>query len=379
MRILTVSHYFESNGAGLEIVAAKIRDKLRRQGISIRWIAARTKNSVTNSFPSDKDCVAIPMWDGIRQWTDLAWPLPSPLSLREFWREVRKADLVHLHEPFYPACQIAYWLAKICRKPVVITQHIADMPTAGRFRKAAVDLANALLTRPAHRGARRVVYYSDRSRRYFRLSSGDKDVLIHNGCDSEIFQCPEPAAARDARERLTWPNDRPVALFVGRFIEKKGLRILRGVAAGNPGICFAFIGIGPINPALWNLPNVRVVPPVPFSELPEFYRAADILLLPSVGEGFPMVVQQAMCSGLPCLVSTDVADGCPVFLDDYVLAGPAGTDTERALVSYLAHPMTWDARKDMARRAKELWDWDRCAREYDAVFNQVLSNANKID
>lgn len=376
MKILTVSHYFESNGAGVEIIAAKIREELRKRGITVRWIAAQAKNCVTNSFPSDGDCVAIPMWDGIRKWTDLAWPLPSPLSLRKFWREVRQTDVVHLHEPFYPACQIVYWLAKILRKPVVITQHIADMPTDGKLRKAAVALANALLTRPAHRGAKRVVYYSDRTQRFFHISIGNRGTLIHNGCDSAIFRCLERTAVQEAREQLSLPGDQSIALFVGRFIEKKGLRILQNVAVGHPEICFVFVGLGPLDPVFWKLLNVRVFPPLSHAELSLFYRAADILLLPAVGEGFPLVVQEAMCSGVPCLLSVDVADGCPAFLDDYVLAGSAGIDTERTLLNYLNHPMSWDSRKDMACRAQELWSWDRCTQEYASVFKEVLSHAN---
>jgi len=375
VRILTVSHYFNSNGSGVEIIAAKIRGMLQEQGISVRWIAAQAKNSVTDSYPSDKDCVGIPMWDGIREKTDLAWPIPSPMALPTFYQEVRAADLVHLHEPFYPACQLAYWFAKLLGKPVIITQHIADMP-AGRLRSVAVSLANEFLTRPVHCGAKKIVYYSDRTRQYFGLVADKKDVLILNGCDTEVFRCPEPEESKAIRLNLALPLDRPVALFVGRFIKKKGLTLLRGIASRNPGIQFVFVGRGPLNPALWQLPNVRVVPSLNHTDLAYYYQSADLLLLPSVGEGFPLVVQEAMCSGLPCVVSTDVAVGCPEIIDKYILAGPAGVGAEQAILRYLDNPMTWEDRRNLAAQAREMWSWYRCAEEYEALFMEVVARAN---
>jgi len=376
LKILTVSHYFESNGAGVEIIASKIRQRLRIHGMSVRWIAARSKNRVTYSEPSDGDCVALRMWDGIRVVTDLAWPLPSPFSLGVFWREVRRADVVHLHEPFYPACQIVYWFARVLKKPIVITQHIADMPVAGRLRKQAVALANTVFTRPAHYGAAKVVFYSTRSMQFFRSSVVGKNHLIHNGCDSDVFRCADVEEVVSLRQRLGLVTKRPVVLFVGRFIEKKGLRILRQVAEKTPDADFVFVGLGPLDPGTWGLSNVRVIPPCGHEALAEYYRASDVLALPAVGEGFPLVVQEAMCSGLPCLVSNDVAEACPELIDAFLLAGPAGVYTHAALKTYLSHPRDWNSRREIARRATDLWSWERCGTEYLNVFHSLQSDEN---
>jgi glycosyltransferase involved in cell wall biosynthesis len=99
-------------------------------------------------------------------------------------------------------------------------------------------------------------------------------------------------------------------------------------------------------------------------------------LLPSVGEGFPLVVQEAMCSGLPCVVSTDVAVGCPEIIDKYILAGPAGVGAEQAILRYLDNPMTWEDRRNLAAQAREMWSWYRCAEEYEALFMEVVARAN---
>jgi len=247
---------------------------------------------------------------------------------------------------------------------------------AGRLRSVAVSLANEFLTRPVHCGAKKIVYYSDRTRQYFGQVADKKDVMILNGCDTEVFRCPEPEESKAIRLNLALPLDRPVALFVGRFIKKKGLALLRGIASRNPGIQFVFVGRGPLNPELWRLTNVRVRQPMSHSELAHYYQSADLLLLPSVGEGFPLVVQEAMCSGLPCVVSTDVAAGCQALFERYIPAGPAGVDTERAILRYLDNPMTWEERNNLAKQACEMWSWERCAGEYAALFKGVTPHAH---
>lgn len=378
MNVLTVSHYFESNGAGVEIIASKIRRQLQAHGMTVRWLAARSKNKVTFSEPSDSGCVGVRMWDGIRVATDLAWPIPSPFAIGVFWREVRRADVVHLHEPFYPACQIAFWLARVLKKPIVITQHIADMPVAGRLRKQAVALANAVFTRPAHRSAAKVIFYSTRSMAFFTPSAGCKSLLIHNGCDTSVFSCANQTEVTPLRQRLGLALDKPVVLFVGRFIEKKGLRILRDVASKIAHAQFIFIGLGPLDPKTWGLPNVSVISPCGHEILSEYYRASDVLVLPAVGEGFPLVVQEAMCSGLPCLVSNDVAEACPALADEFLLSGPGGLNTEAVLREYLSQPNDWNRRSQTACHASELWSWDRCGAEYLNVFRSVYNNENRI-
>jgi alpha-maltose-1-phosphate synthase len=100
-------------------------------------------------------------------------------------------------------------------------------------------------------------------------------------------------------------------IFVGRFVEKKGLAILRAVAARRPDLHFLLIGRGPISPENWGLPNVLVMGTQPQQTIAELYRAADLLLLPSVGEGFPLVVQEAMACGLPVICGSDIAQADP--------------------------------------------------------------------
>jgi alpha-maltose-1-phosphate synthase len=372
MRVLAVTHYFATNGYGIEMIAARINERLRARGYQVRWLASTAQNRVTRSFPSGEDEVGIPSWDGIRQATDLAFPLFAPWRLARIAREVRKADVVHLHEAFYPLNQAVLWIALVLRRPVVITQHIADMPIAGVLRGNAVRLANLVMTRPAFACADRIVYYSRRTQAHFAHLSRDKGVFIANGCDTDLFHPVAREEAAALRRELALPPDGVLALFVGRFIEKKGLPLLRELAAAQPSVHFVFVGSGPLDPRAWNLPNVVVHSAVPQPSLPRFYQASDMLLLPSVGEGLPLVVQEATCCGVPVLISREILDACPELAPFAYDAGEGGGRLSATFAAFLARPEPRDCARERAAFARSLWSWERCGDAYAEIFRSLV-------
>jgi glycosyltransferase involved in cell wall biosynthesis len=118
--------------------------------------------------------------------------------------------------------------------------------------------------------------------------------------------------------RASWgvTPDSVVALFVGKFVEKKRPSdLLQALGAGkNPRTMAVFVGSGELEQSLREEANALGVK-VHFagfknqSELPGLYASADVLVLPSnAGETWGLVVNEAMACGLPAIVSDAV--GC---------------------------------------------------------------------
>ena len=83
-------------------------------------------------------------------------------------------------------------------------------------------------------------------------------TVIPNGLDPEIFHVLTSAKRDAKREALDIPVGGTVLWFVGRFVEKKGLAILKELAHDFADCVWIFAGEGPIVPAAWALANVRV-------------------------------------------------------------------------------------------------------------------------
>jgi glycosyltransferase involved in cell wall biosynthesis len=68
---------------------------------------------------------------------------------------------------------------------------------------------------------------------------------------------------------------------------------VRRMARQRPDIQWAFAGWGHLDPQVWGLPNVVVFRDLSGADLVPLYQASDVFVLPSKGEGFPLVIQEA--------------------------------------------------------------------------------------
>ncbi len=99
-------------------------------------------------------------------------------------------------------------------------------------------------------------------------------------------------------------------LFVGRLIKEKNLHLLISVFNKYPDLNLTIIGDGPLRASLEAVAkeNIRFLGSVNNKELPQYYQAADVFVLPSQSETWGLVVEEALNNGTPVIVSSAV--GC---------------------------------------------------------------------
>lgn len=122
------------------------------------------------------------------------------------------------------------------------------------------------------------------------------------------------------RNELSIEN-RFTVLFVGRLLEKKGVKILAEVARLLPEINFLFIGVGPkeefLRQKTKKLTNVKFLGGVQNDHLNKYYNSADVFCIPSqYEEGYGRVVMEAVACGIPVVGSNK--GGIPEALDKSV-------------------------------------------------------------
>lgn len=299
------------------------------------------------------------------------------LSLRAVLRE--RWDLVHCWEEPYVLAggQVAWWCPP--RIPLVFftAQNIAKRyppPFSAIERMCAARSAGWL---PCGEAVAQT--------QLGRCWSAKPYRVIPLGVDVELFR-PDPEAGRAARARLGWKDEGPpVAGFLGRFIEDKGLGVAMRVLETTTSPWRAlFVGGGPREPALrqWAARHgdrVRIVGGVPHDRVPDHLNAMDVLLAPSQTtarwrEQFGRMLIEAFACGVP-VIASDSGEIPYVVADAGVIVGERDEPGwRRALADLLESPAR---RAEFAARgrdrARALYSWPVVARRHLEFFAELLA------
>ncbi len=377
--LVLVTHYFSTHCGGVESVAENLACHISMEhGWKVIWMASDT-GPLPDSLPGRVRLVPARSWNVVERRLGIPWPIWSPSALRKLWKVVGAADVVHLHDALYFGNLFAWLFARLRGVPVIVTQHIGSVPFKSVLLRGLHALANHTLGRLVLSNADRVVFVSPAVRREFERFCRFRNapVYVPNGVDLKVFN-PVGPVADDLAITQARNAGRRAFLFVGRFVEKKGLNILRDLAAALPDDLWLFAGQGPLDPSAWGLPNVLVVRGSSGADLARYYRAADLLVLPSVGEGFPLVVQEAMACGTPALVGEETAQGCPAARPLLFVEGVGDDAAARwaeTVVRIAADPHGLRKRRaEVAGFARANWSWEAAAAEYAGIIDGLLQS-----
>jgi glycosyltransferase involved in cell wall biosynthesis len=379
VKVLMVTHYFGGHGGGIELVAERLIQELAPSGpFLFTWAASNcdVPPVITGMQP-----LALNSCNLLERLFGLPWPLWGIKSIFALRKAVKSADVLWLQDTLFLGNILAFRMARKRRIPIMITQHLAPIPYRNRLMRGLMKLADKLFTTRMLRKADEVIFISDRvAEDYYRRVSFTRAIkVVPNGVDIRTFHPPIPENRRFLRAQFALKKDQPVFLFVGRFVEKKGLEVLRRLAMKLPSCRFWLAGDGPINPDYWLLPNVHVFRGKKGQSLAELYQTADLFLLPSYGEGFPLVIQEAMASGLPVLCGAETAQGCRPAIPFLYVADLWPEDPERTAIAWFDKIKTLPVRVPLekmqdksAEFAQNSWDWTPIAH----VYADILLNLN---
>ena len=293
--------------------------------------------------------------------------LPSKL-------ETLRPDIVHGESHLFLPTVQAVMKAKKLGLPCVVTVHgvLAD-------RGFAINLAQNLylstLGSKIFKSARKVICLTRRNANDIANFGCpmEKIVIIPNAVDTNLFS-PESK-----------PNENLV-VWVGRFVPEKGLDYLieaaKLVAGSFRDVEFLLIGYGPQENRIMKLAhqcgllgrNVRFTGKLTRFEIATILKKAAAFVFPSLSEGMPVALMEAMSSGVP-IVGSNIPGVNDLVVDGVngLLVPPRDSSSlAMAITSLMEDPKR---RKRMSASARTSiihdYSWSSVLQKIDAVYNEI--------
>ncbi|MFO1292830.1 MAG: glycosyltransferase family 4 protein [Rubrivivax sp.] len=380
LRILMYAAFFAPEYSGAAIQALTLAGELRRRGHHVEF--------VTNRWPGLADSAVV---DGFavrrlepgrlrkhrefRLWLNLA---------RYAWTRRKDFDILHSHGAYYTHSFIGP-LARALGLGSLVKASLADddlhglaQPLVGRIHRAMLRRIGACV------GISRDLVEEFRR-------GGMRPERIHylpNGVDTARFARVPDAAKTALRAQLGLPPAQPLALYVGVLDKRKNICWLaeQWVAHDAFGTGAMLVAVGPQSRddpdgALRNrLAALARAHPARFvlhdfhDDLRPYYRCADLLVLPSVNEGLPNVMLEAMACSLPCVAAR--ASGSRELVMEGVngyIYTPDDADALALAVQRCLSP----AGAGMGERAREMVERQysilRVADRYETIYARLLA------
>lgn len=301
-------------------------------------------------------------------------------------------DLVHSH--YWLSGQVGWLAADRWRVALVHTMH-----TMARVKNLHLAEGDTPEPRGREIGEAQVVEAADR---LIANTDEEKHELIElyaalpqsvsvvpPGVDLRTFT---PGDRREARAALGLPLDDDVLLFVGRIqplkapdvLVRVAAELVRRDAARRSRLTVAVLG-GPsgsglarphdledLASALGIADRVRFVKPVARPVLAQWYRAADLVVVPSHSESFGLVAIEAQACGTP-VVAADVG-GLPTAVGDagVLVAGHAVPDWTDAVQGLLDDPAQRETLSRKAIHHSAQFGWEATTDRLVAVYRQAI-------
>lgn len=332
-RVCVVSALYHPDLGGLGRQAQLLSERLRREGVDLFVISRKMDLPEGSAFSPGVEVVRVPALFGGRQILEeislknIAISLSfSAGCLVVLFARRGRYDVVHFHGASIPLF-VALPFLKLMGKKVVAKVAAANLGTeagslSGRYGPIGNLLARML------RGVDAFVAISDEIREGL-LRDGVSPERIHrisNFVDPHMFHPPEPGE-KDRLKKTLGYGGAILVVSAGRLVPRKGVEyLLEAWKRITPEFATArllILGDGPLRESLQAMAaRYAIGASVQFAgsvgNMSSYLRAADVFVLPSLQEGLPNSLLEAMASGLP-IVATRIGG-----VVDVMIHGNAG-------------------------------------------------------
>src|SRR5579883_15184 len=279
-------------------------------------------------------------------------------------------DLVDAHY-FYPDGVAAALLARVLRKPLVITARGSDVNIIANYR-----IPRRMIRWAACQAAGIVTVSAALKERLVALGvAKDRISVLRNGVDLTLF-------SPSSRPRSTEQSLTKLLLSVGNLVELKGHDLVIKALAEVPGARLAVVGSGPEQGRLASLARemglsdrVSFLGQLRQEELAGVYARADLLVLASRSEGWPNVLLEAMACGTP-VVASEVG-GVAEIVNDGAAGLSVRDRTPTAFAAAIRRMLDAPPPRGKTRAYAERFGWDATVAAQLRLYEEAIGRCRR--
>jgi glycosyltransferase involved in cell wall biosynthesis len=212
--------------------------------------------------------------------------------------------------------------------------------------------------------------------------------LKYNREESAVSCIPNGVEGRFFIPREYPAKIAPRLLTVGSWLDRKGVYYLRDamriLVHRYPELRLTVAGCSVTEQTIREFfgpelqSHVDVIPHIPSEEMPAIYAASDVLVFPSLVEGLPLALLEAMATGMP-VVTTETCGMVDVVQDQVtgLLVLPADAQAIAEAVMQFTDSLDLRCRLGhAARTSMKNYTWDRMAARVEKIFARAVKNGS---
>lgn len=357
--IYQVSAYFPPHIGGVEQVVKSLSEKLISNN---RKVVVLTTDSIEGRKFEKQQHVRF-----LKSFEFAHTPF-APTLLGHLLR-IKKQDVVHLHvaQAYFPELT---WLASKIKGFSYVAHFHLDVQASSKLGFVFNFYKRALLG-PVLRSAKRVVVFSNLQRdlvvNTYKVDQR-KIVVIPNGIGEDFFL---------PRTKVNLSKRVPRVLYVGRLVsaQKRVERLIEAVPYLKNRAEIDLVGDGEDRRELerlaknLKLTNVRFHGAKGKQDLINFYKNADVFVLPSDQEGMPLVLLEAMAAGLP-IIGSNVIGIKELIKDSGLLVEPAPRHFASAIDRLISDPELAKALSNKSFSKAREYSWDNLVSKFEYLYRR---------
>ncbi len=379
MKIVVVTPYFIPHRGGIGTIVHEIGKRHVQLGHEVTVICPDYGDEYLENLDGMK-IVRVPGSD-ILSKIGINFPLASISMRRWLTQYISNADIVHIHGFLFLPSVYAKSIANKYNKPIVLTEHVGHVKLKNAFYDFIQSMSIRLIARSLCNFSQKIITYNSRVKKEL-IKMGIEPWRIRfvkNSVDTEFFKPVSEEHKKKLRRELSLPQDETIAIFAGRYVEKKGVSHL--LNCKRKGYHQLMIGEGiDIPDTALSDENMTFKSPMPQKELIKYYNASDIFVLPSLYEGFPLTVHEAMSCGLPMVLGNDPAYNDYLTPSMYEAVEQDPESIENGIQSFV---MNRSRRLECGiygrQRVKEGTQWDETASTHLHIYEEVIARTKVRD